>query len=162
MEINATILVSTVSFIVFIFVMNAILYKPVIEIIEKRQAYIDKNKQEADEHQKKAKALIEDRDSKIADAQRKSRDIVASKSDALKAEKAKVLADTKQTVSEYFNEQKENLAKQRKDCSENMKHDIADLANRLTTKLMGEGVAFEPVSEEKLDEIMAEVMKKDV
>jgi hypothetical protein len=27
---------------------------------------------------------------------------------------------------------------------------------------MGEGVAFDPVSDEKLDEIMAEVMKKDV
>jgi F-type H+-transporting ATPase subunit b len=162
MEINATILVSTVSFIVFIYIMNAILYRPVIEIIEKRQNYIDKNKQEADEHQKKSKALIEDRDNKIADAQRRSRDIVASKSDALKAEKAKVLADTKQTVAEYFNEQKVSLEQQRKDCSQNMKHDIADLANRLTTKLMGEGVAFDPVSDEKLDEIMAEVMKKDV
>ena len=135
MEINATILVSTVSFIVFIYIMNAILYRPVIEIIEKRQNYIDKNKQEADEHQKKSKALIEDRDNKIADAQRRSRDIVASKSDALKAEKAKVLADTKQTVAEYFNEQKVSLEQQRKDCSQNMKHDIADLANRLTTKI---------------------------
>ena len=48
MEINATILVSAISFIVFIFIMNKILYKPVLEIIEKRQNYIYANKNESD------------------------------------------------------------------------------------------------------------------
>ena len=52
MEINATILVSAISFIVFIFIMNKILYKPVLEIMEKRQNYNDANKKEADEQHK--------------------------------------------------------------------------------------------------------------
>ena len=90
MEINATILVSAISFIVFIFIMNSILYKPVLEIMEKRQKYIDANKNEADEHRKKAQDLLSDKQARVADAQRKSRDIVASKADALKEEKALV------------------------------------------------------------------------
>ena len=106
MEINATILVSAISFIVFIFIMNKILYKPVLEIMEKRQNYIESNKKEADEHHKKAQDLLADKDAKIADAQRKSRDIVASKADALKEEKAGVLKETKDRVSNYFGEQK--------------------------------------------------------
>ena len=35
-----------------------------------------------------------------------------------------------------------------------MKYDVADLANRLTTKLMGEGIAFEPVGEQEVEEVM--------
>ena len=154
MEINATILVSAISFIVFIFIMNKILYKPVLEIMEKRQNYIESNKKEADEHHKKAQDLLADKDTKIADAQRKSRDIVASKADALKEEKAGVLKETKDRVSNYFGEQKQNLANQKSEAAANLKNDVADLANRLTTKLMGEGVAFEPVSEQEVEEVM--------
>ena len=158
MEINATILVSAISFIVFIFIMNKILYKPVLDIMEKRQNYIDSNKNEAEMHHKKAQDMLADKDAKIADAQRKSRDIVASKADALKEEKSKVLKDTKDRVSNYFSEQKQNLAHQKEEAAANMKYDVADLANRLTTKLMGEGVAFDPVAEQEVEE----VMKKNV
>ena len=42
-EFNATFLVAMISFVVFIIIMNAILYKPILSIIEERQAYIDKN-----------------------------------------------------------------------------------------------------------------------
>lgn len=154
MEINATILVSAISFIVFIFVMNKILYKPVLEIMEKRQNYIDANKNEADEHHKKAQQLLVDKDARVAEAQRTSRDIVASKADAIKEEKSKVLNDTKNSVTSYFSEQKQNLAHQKDEAAANMKHDVADLANRLTTKLMGEGIAFEPVGEQEVEEVM--------
>ena len=154
MEINATILVSAISFIVFIFIMNKILYKPVLEIMEKRQNYIDANKNEADEHHKKAQQLLVDNDARVAEAQRTSRDIVASKADAIKEEKSKVLNDTKNSVTSYFSEQKQNLAHQKDEAAANMKHDVADLANRLTTKLMGEGIAFEPVGEQEVEEVM--------
>ena len=154
MEINATILVSAISFIVFIFIMNKILYKPVLEIMEKRQNYIDANKNEADEHHKKAQQLLVDKHARVAEAQRTSRDIVASKADAIKEEKSKVLNDTKNSVTSYFSEQKQNLAHQKDEAAANMKHDVADLANRLTTKLMGEGIAFEPVGEQEVEEVM--------
>lgn len=154
MEINATILVSAISFIVFIFIMNKILYKPVLEIMEKRQNYIDANKNEADEHHKKAQQLLVDKDARVAEAQRTSRDIAASKADAIKEEKSKVLNDTKDSVTSYFSEQKQNLAHQKDEAAANMKYDVADLANRLTTKLMGEGIAFEPVGEQEVEEVM--------
>ncbi len=161
MEINATILVSTISFICFIFIMNAILYKPVMEIMAKRQSYIDDNKQDAAENHKKANILIEDKNTRVADAQRKSRDIVASKADAIKEEKSKIINDVKQNTSLYFDEQKQSLAVQKDELSHQMKGDVADLANRLTTKLMGVGVSFQPLNEQDLDRVIDEVMRKN-
>ncbi|MBS4759344.1 MAG: ATP synthase F0 subunit B [Clostridium sp.] len=158
MEFNATFLISALSFIVFIFIMNAILYKPVLAIMEKRADYIKANKNEADLHKQNATALVEDKKHKIADAQRKSRDIVASKADSLKEEKAKVLNDAKNSAGSYFSEQKQSLANQKEETIRNMKHDVADLANNLTTKLMGIGISFEPLCESEIEE----VMKKNV
>ena len=34
-----------------------------------------------------------------------------------------------------------------------MKFDVADIANRLTTKLMGQGIAFEPLDEHEVEEV---------
>ena len=65
-----------------------------------------------------------------------------------------MLKETKDRVSNYFGEQKQNLANQKSEAASNLKNDVADLANRLTTKLMGEGVAFEPVSEQEVEEVM--------
>ena len=154
MEINATILISAISFLVFIFIMNKILYQPVLDIMEKRKNYIDANKTEAQNHKQKAEGLIADKDSKIAEARRKSRDIVAAKSEALKEEKTKVLNDAKTSAASYFSEEKQSLAQQKEQTALNMKFDVADIANRLTTKLMGQGVAFEPLNEHEIEEVM--------
>lgn len=158
MEINATILISAISFLVFIFIMNKILYQPVLDIMEKRKNYIESNKNQVQAHKRKAEDLISDKNAKIADAQRKSRDIVAAKSDALKEEKNKVLNDAKTNAAAFFNTEKQNLVHQKEETAANMKFDVADIANRLTTKLMGEGIAFEPLNEQEVEE----VMKKNV
>ena len=42
-ELNATFLVAMLSFVVFILIMNAIFYRPVLNIIKKREAYISDN-----------------------------------------------------------------------------------------------------------------------
>jgi F-type H+-transporting ATPase subunit b len=154
MEINATILVSAVSFIVFIFIMNTILYEPVLKIMEQRADYIKNNKDKASDFEKNAQNLIVDKNEKIADAQRTSRDIVASKAESLKQEKAKVLDDTKNSVNSYFQEQKQNLAGQKDEAAVQMKSDVADLANNLTTKLMGNSVAFDTLNEQEIEEVM--------
>ena len=46
-EFNATFIVSIVSFVVFIFIMNLIFYKPVLSVIKKREEYIIDNNNEA-------------------------------------------------------------------------------------------------------------------
>ena len=154
MEINATILISAISFLVFIFIMNKILYKPVLDIMEKRKNYIEANKTEAQNHKQRAEGLIADKNSKIADAQRKSRDIVAAKSEALKEEKTKVLNDAKTGAATYFSKEKQSLVQQKEQTTANMKFDVADIANRLTTKLMGQGIAFEPLDEHEVEEVI--------
>ena len=43
LELDGTLLVAIISFIIFAFIMNEVLYKPIIKILEERKAFIDNN-----------------------------------------------------------------------------------------------------------------------
>ncbi len=154
MEFNATLLVSAVSFIIFVIIMNQILYKPVLAIMQKRQEYINNNKLAADEHGKNANALLEEKDRKIGEAHRKSRDIVAAKTEAIKNEKSKALNGTKSEMSEMLEGQKNDLYNEKNSVYFGFRDNVADIANNITTKLIGEGVAFEPLAAGEVEEVI--------
>ena len=42
-EFNATFLIAMLSFVVFIMIMNAIFYNPILDIMRKREEYINSN-----------------------------------------------------------------------------------------------------------------------
>ena len=56
-EFNATFIIAMFSFVVFIMIMNAILYKPVLKVINERQTYIDDNLNAAQNSKTKAKSI---------------------------------------------------------------------------------------------------------
>lgn len=154
MEFNATFIISTISFLVFIFIMNSILYAPIMRITKAREDYINKNKEAAGNFEKNANSLIEDKNAKISEAHKKSRDIVATKSEAIKEEKNYALNNAKSEMSAYVEYQKETLASQKHEIYYRLKASVADLANNITSKLIGEGVSFEPLNEKEIDEVI--------
>lgn len=154
MEFNATLLISSISFVIFVIIMNQILYKPILAIMRQRKDYIDNNKLAVDEHKKHAQMLIDDKDKKIVEANKKSRDIVAATVESLKAEKSKMLGNTKSEMNDYFNSKKQTIAEEKDNTVNNLAFNVADIANNITTKLVGYGVAFDPLSEAEVKEVI--------
>ena len=62
MEFNATFLISAISFVVFTFIMNAIFYKPLTEIIEEREKFINKTLDDAKNSQNIAQELLKNKE----------------------------------------------------------------------------------------------------
>ena len=61
MEFNATFLATIISFLVFVFLMNKILYEPMGRIVAERKTFIDENDYEmADETITKTKRIVVD------------------------------------------------------------------------------------------------------
>ncbi len=56
-EFNGTFIVSIISFVVFIFIMNAIFYNPVLSVIKKRDDYISSNYTDAETNNQCAQDL---------------------------------------------------------------------------------------------------------
>ena len=65
MEFNATFLATIISFIVFVILMNKILYAPILNIMEERKNFIDGNYKSAEENNAKSQKLTQEKEEKI-------------------------------------------------------------------------------------------------
>ena len=75
LEFNATFFIAMVSFIIFIMIMNAILYKPLERITKERKDFIDKNNEKARVAKEKVETLKDWEKSSIEKAQKTSREM---------------------------------------------------------------------------------------
>lgn len=72
------IIAQIINFFILLFILQKLLYKPVINAMAKRQERVQKLQIEADEKMKEAKGLIDEYDSKMADVDNEKRDILSS------------------------------------------------------------------------------------
>ena len=93
MEFNATFIISFISFIIFIIIMNLILYKPINNIIEKRQKFIDENYNEANQNNEQSKNILEEKNKQIKQAHNNAKE---------KYNLANINAKEKKTQSIYY------------------------------------------------------------
>ena len=64
-EFNATFIIAMLSFVVFIMIMNTIFYQPILNIIRKRDNYINSNYEESKNNEQTAKEIENKRNSQI-------------------------------------------------------------------------------------------------
>lgn len=135
MEFNATFIVSIFSFIVFIIIMNAIFYEPILKIIEEREKFINGNYNDAKNSRNETQVLINKKDSRLTQALTESRKIITDTvNDA--NEKSKVLTDNaKLANSQKIDITKTQLQEQEKEISQALS--IQDIAQSISNKVLG-------------------------
>ena len=99
MEFNATFLATIISFLVFVFLMNKILYEPMRKIVSERKNFIDENLSAADTNHKKAEAISKDKEAKLKQQEMMLVDYTQNLLMILKHKKMKslIMLKTKQT-----------------------------------------------------------------
>ena len=153
-EFNATFLIAMISFVVFIIIMNAILYKPIISLIAQRQNYIDDNNSAAQNSKKQAQSILDDREQQINNTFAKSKEIVSSR--VLKEnETAKNLTDKAKAESlNSINAGKAILQKEELETSNALKTNVKELAEKISSKILGENITIDNVDYNYIDKVL--------
>lgn len=154
MEFNATFIVATVSFLVFIFIMNKILYKPMQNIVQQRQEYINGNFEVVTSNKKRAQALIDDKNEKITSAQKQSKEIIMLKAQDSKQKKQDTLAGAKEDAINQIEQHKNSLESEKNNAKSVLKSDVIDIAQKITSKLMGQEVALVNIDENAINNVL--------
>jgi len=68
MEFNGTFLATIITFILFVFVMNKVLYAPLLGIMEERKKFIDSNYKDANENDAKSAELVYEKEGLLPQA----------------------------------------------------------------------------------------------
>lgn len=145
-EFNATLIIAMFSFVVFIMIMNAIFYNPILKIMKKRDEYITSNYDEAKNYNEKADEYTKQYDSKIKETQNSCRinirNIVeeAHKEANIKTQTAREQAKTD------IQSRKNELSKDEETLKDIVKNTVVkDIASTIETKLLGSKITVQDI-----------------
>ena len=135
-EFNATLLVCMISFVVFMFIMNIIFYKPISEIINKRENYIKENNLAADSYTQEAKKNTELEEEKLHNARYKCRQVVKSEQEKFHAEADNEIKAAKEKTKENISSAKSQLDNNSQEIKSVLNEQIIDdLAEAIAEKV---------------------------
>lgn len=137
MEFNATFLISATSFILFTLIMNKIFYKPLGIIMDERQRYINDNKTDAQNSDKRADALIKDRENKLNKSVADSKKLVTDKVNEANDNSRTLTEQAKQKSKDDINAAKEALVSQAAQSEDELNSKIQELADVISSKVLG-------------------------
>ncbi len=135
MEFNATFLVSVISFIVFVFIMNTIFYKPLEKIITEREKLVADTLNDAKNTKEKSEKLIQEREEKLTKAAVESKEHVAKSLEKANKKAKEQLNNAKTDSFKKIAEEKLNIEKERENATKILDSHIQDLANEIVKKV---------------------------
>lgn len=139
-EFNATLIVAMLSFVVFMFIMNAIFYKPILNIIRKRETYIDQNYTDAKDFNQKAQDLAEDHDQKLNEAKEIERQKNVQVLEELQNRSFDKIQKAKENSRDEIQQKKDILTQEKNGVQERINNEIVpDVASLITEKILNKG-----------------------
>ena len=154
MEFNATILVVAVSFIVFAFAMNLILYKPILDIMQKRKEFIDENYKSASENDETSSSISAEIDEKKDAAKSDARDKYNEIIDDFKNKKSELVQQAQQVAQVELDKSNCELLAVSNEMKENLKGSMTTLANEIVEKIIGYRSEIQDFDSNKVNEIL--------
>lgn len=136
MEFNATFLVSIISFLVFMKIMNAIFYIPLTNLIEERENIVNKNFEDAKQTNIEVETLLKNKEEQLANAAKESRQILIDKTNEANTEYHEQLTNAKINSNKKVNELKVELTKSETKAKEDLNSHVEDLAQTIINKVL--------------------------
>lgn len=141
-EFNATFLVAMLSFVVFIMIMNAIFYRPILNIMRKRDEYINSNYDEAKELSEQAEKLDIKKAETIQQTQNECRTEIKNVVENAQGLASKNVQDARTEVKNEIQLKKDSLVREREALEGVLKSSVVtDLASSITSKFMSKDLA---------------------
>lgn len=137
MEFNATFLVSAISFIVFVFIMNAILYKPVIKIMEEREAFLKSNFDEAEAARFETGKISDKKQSELAAARAEATSIVSDGTAKFKAENKTETDEFEKAQKSRIEEEKTVLKDEAENSKDSLNNGSSEISKIIVDKVLG-------------------------
>ena len=140
MEFNATFLVSIVSFLVFMYIMNAIFYKPLTTVIDERENIVHDNYEHSRQAHNEAEEITKDKENRLAETAKQSRQMMVDKTNEANEDYKNKVADAKTKSNEKVGILKEDLLRSEADAKNILNSHVENLAQTIVNKVLQGGI----------------------
>lgn len=136
-DLDATLPLMAVQFLILVLILNAVFYKPLGKAIDERDNYIRKNQIEAQERLAKTEQLAKQYEQELATARKRSQTIIAD----AQAEAQKIAAEKMAAAQREAQAQREQAAQeieqQKQEALSALQQQVDGLSRQMLEKLLG-------------------------
>ncbi len=133
---NLTIAIQMVSFLVFVFLMNRIFFRPIVRAIEARQAYLLEQQQKASESLKETESLQRDYEARLRKAREEAQAIVAQATAEADSRRREALAQASAQAAAVIEAARGEIAHERDTALQSLRSEVAAIAGTISAKVM--------------------------
>lgn len=156
LEIDGTFLIAGLSFIIFVIIMNIILYKPMVRILGEREDFYNQNSATLKGAKDKTQAIVEDNNLKITISQKEASELVKNASQSAKEKKAKTLHGAQKACEHRVKDINEKLHTQTRHVKKELHADVANFVREISSKVLGKEVAHVEIEPHKIDKLLGD------
>ena len=156
MEFNGTFLATIVTFIVFVLLMNKILYAPILNIMEERKSFIDDNYKAATENDAKTSELNTEMEVKLSEAKEDARDKYNEIVDDFKKQRADIISSAQGSAKNGIDASRIELENVSNEVKQRLKSSMTGLASDIVEKVIGQKIGIQEFDDEKVNQVLWE------
>lgn len=154
LSINATFIFVLLSFIIFVFLMNLICYKPIMKVILEREKFYEKNRKTVDETKGKTEEIIKEADNEIRNAKFESANILKNTNDENAKTKEEAIKNKKNDMKSKITSFENTLSASSTLVKEKMRNEIEGYVKKAVSKILDMDENSINVDTSKINEIL--------
>jgi len=135
-NINATLILTVLNFILLIAVLAKILWKPMVEFLDERARMISDSLKLAEENKQRSEEMHIERDEIIKEARTKAAEIVDTAMTSASDESRAIVAEARENAQATVAAAKEDMRMEAERIKQELRHDIASMTVSLAGKVL--------------------------
>ncbi|RMH05593.1 MAG: F0F1 ATP synthase subunit B [Aquificota bacterium] len=135
---NATLFIQAVLFLVFVVLVRQLLVKPYTQVIEEREAIIQKNLQEASELRESAKKLLEEASSLLEKGRQESNQILSLAKKEAEKLRLEIISKAEESAQREMERAVQDIRKSLEEEKAKLEAHIREVADLITRKVLEE------------------------
>jgi len=156
MEFNGTFFATIITFILFVILMNKILYLPILNIMEERKNFINENYKSAKETEIQVSELELKKKSQLDEAKDRARDEYNEIINSYKLRRDEIVSEALDVVNNDLENFKNELEIVSNEVKSNLKGSMSELANDIVEKVIGYRSENNHINEDIVNKILWE------
>lgn len=153
MQIDGTFIFVVISFLIFLFIIKAILFAPITKIIEERENFYAKNLKMETESKEKTGSLLDEKENALKKSRAQAGEIIKETAKTAREKSASSIKETKKEIQEKIEKNKSELISESENSKRSLKNEVSAFASSIASRILNENVEIS-ADEEKINKYL--------
>ena len=143
MQIDGTFIFVVISFLIFLFIIKAILFAPITKVLAERENFYAINSKMEAESKEKSHTLLEEKESALQKSRLEAGNIIKETSKAAREQSAEAIKETKKEIQKQIKQNETNLEIEYQNSKKELKKEISGFVSSIVSKVLSENISIE-------------------